>query len=114
MGKIKGLIGLLVIAGGFYVAWSMIPPYFYNYQFQDDLDEIARRVSYATNSSDDDVKQMVIRKAQSDEINLKEDQIVVSRSGNGVGITVKYRVHVDMAVHPVDLDFTANSFNKRI
>jgi hypothetical protein len=31
-----------------------------------------------------------------------------------LGITVKYRIHVEMLVHPVDLDFTANSLNKRI
>ena|SRR5690348_3454328 len=113
MGKIKGLIGLLVIAGGFYVAWSLIPPYFYNYQFQDDLDEIARRASY-TAKTDDDVKDMVIKKAQSEQIALKEDEITLTRTGDGISLTVKYRVHVDMAVHPVDLDFTVNSFNKRI
>ena len=113
MGKIKGLIGLLVIAGGFYVAWSLIPPYFYNYQFQDDLDDVARRVSYIS-ITDDDVKQMIIRKAQQEEITLKEDQIAITHNGPTLGITVKYNVHVDMAVHPVDLTFTTNSFNKRI
>ncbi|HKW74104.1 MAG TPA: hypothetical protein VJN64_01140 [Terriglobales bacterium] len=113
MGKIKGLIGLLVIAGGFYVAWSLIPPYFYNYQFQDDLDDVARRVSYMS-IPDDDVKQMVIRKAQQEEITLKEDQIAITHNGATIGITVKYSIHVDMAVHPVDLAFTTNSFNKRI
>jgi hypothetical protein len=113
MGKIKGLIGLAVIAGGFYVAWSLIPPYFYNYQFQDDLDDIARRVSYVS-ISDDDVKQMVIKKAQQEEITLQEDQIAITHNGPTIAITVKYNVHVDMAVHPVDLAFTTNSFNKRI
>src|SRR5690348_10572725 len=108
MGKIKGLIGLAVIAGGFYVAWSLIPPYFYNYQFQDDLDDVARRVSYVS-IDDDQVKQMVIRKAQQEEITLKEDQISITRNGATIGITVKYSVHVDMAVHPVDLAFTTNS-----
>jgi len=113
MGKIKGLIGLLVIAGSFYVAWNMVPPYFNHYQFQDDLDDIARRNSY-TVRNDDDVKQIVISKAKSEDIILKEDQIVVTRSGDGLGISVRYSVHVDMAIHPVDLDFTANSMNKRI
>jgi Domain of unknown function (DUF4845) len=113
MGKIKGLIGLAVIAGGFYVAWSLIPPYFYNYQFQDDLDDIARRVSYMP-KTDDEVKDIVIKKAQSEQIALKDDEITLTRSGDGISISVKYRVHVEMAVRPVDLDFTVNSFNKRI
>jgi len=113
MGKIKGLIGLVVIVGSFYVAWNMIPPYFNNYQFQDTLDDIARRNSY-TSMTEDDIKKIVITKAQDDNIKLKEDQIVVTRTPSGLGISVKYRIHVEMIVHPVDLDFTANSINKRI
>ncbi|HEY1528675.1 MAG TPA: hypothetical protein VGH51_20815 [Candidatus Angelobacter sp.] len=113
MGKIKALIGLLVVGGGFYVAWNMIPPYFNNYQFQDTLDEIARRNSYTT-STDDDVKKVVIIKAADDNINLKEDQINITRTSSGIGISVKYHIHIEMIVHPVDLDFTANSINKRI
>jgi hypothetical protein len=113
MGKIKGLIGLLVVVGCFYVAWNLIPPYFNNYQLQDSLDDIARKYSYQANT-DDDVKKAVILKAGTDDIKLKEDQIVISRGSNTLGITVKYRIHVEMIVHPVDIDFTANSLNKRI
>ena len=113
MGKIKAFIGLLIVVGGFYVAWNMIPPYFNNYQFQDTLDDIARRNSYTT-YSEDDIKKQVISKAEADDIKLKEDQIVVTRTSAGLGISAHYRIHVDMVVHPVDLDFTANSMNKRI
>jgi hypothetical protein len=113
MGKVKGLIGLLVIVAGFYVAWNMVPPYFNNYQLQDALDDIARKGSY-TAQTDDDIKKAVIAKAETSDIKLREDQIVVSRVRDMLGITVKYRIHVDMVVHPVDLDFTANSLNKRI
>ena len=113
MGKIKGLIGLLVIAATIYVAWNMIPPYFNNYQFQDTLDDIARRNSY-TQVTDDGLKEIIINKAQSDNITLKPEQITITRTADGLGLTVHYRVHVDMIVHPVDLDFVANSINKRI
>ncbi|HEX9256320.1 MAG TPA: hypothetical protein VF938_12275 [Candidatus Angelobacter sp.] len=113
MGKVKGLIGLLVIVIGFYVAWNMVPPYFNNYQFQDGLDDIARKSSYIA-ATDDDIKKAVIAKAETEDIKLKEDQIVVSRVRDILGISVKYRIHVEMLVHPVDLDFTANSLNKRI
>lgn len=113
MGKIKGLVGLLLVAAGFYVAWNMIPPYFNNYQLQDTLDDIARRNSYLP-TSDDDIKKIVITKAQDNNVKLKEDQIIVTRTYNGLGISVKYHIHVDMIFHPVDLDFAANSMNKRI
>jgi Zn/Cd-binding protein ZinT len=113
MGKLKGLIGLGVVVVGFYVAWNMVPPYFNNYQFQDALDDIARKNTY-TSASDDDIKKMVVTKADYEDIKIKEDQVVITRIHDGLGITVKYRIHVDMVVHPVDLDFTANSLNKRI
>jgi hypothetical protein len=113
MGKIKGLIGLLLVAAGFYVAWNMIPPYFNNYQLQDTLDDIARRHSY-TATSEDDIKKIVISKAQENNIKLRDDQVVVQRTYSGLGISVKYHIHVDMIFYPVDLDFTANSMNKRI
>ena len=113
MGKVKGLIGVLLVVGGFYVAWNVIPPYFHNYQLQDDLDDVARRHSY-TSASDDDIKKLVISKAQDDSVRLKEDQITVTRTASGLAISVRYRIHVDMILHPVDLDFAANSLNKRI
>jgi len=113
MAKLKGLIALLVVAGGFYVAWNMIPPYFHNYQFQDDLDDIARRNSY-TMRTDDDLKKIVIAKAESEEIALKEEQISIQHTNDGLGITVRYHVHVDMVVAPMDKDFVVNSMNKRI
>lgn len=113
MEKIKALVGVLIIAGGFFYAWNMIPPYFHNGQFQDELDDIARRASYSS-MSDDDLKQRVVDKAKTMDIYLKEDQVSVSRSATGLGITVKYRVHVDLLVHQTDLYFTANSLNKRI
>src|SRR6185312_1014138 len=113
MGKIKGLFGLLLVVGGFYVAWNMIPPYFHNYQFQDDLDDVARRMSYQM-TNEDEIKKIVQQKAQSEDIALRENDITVSRASNGLSISVKYQVHVEMVVHPMDIDFTANSYNKRI
>jgi len=111
--KVKGFIALAVIASAFYVAWNMIPPYFNKYQFQDELDDIARRTTYM-HINDDDLKQVVIKKAATMEIPLKDNQVTLTRTTNGVGITVHYNVHVEMIVHPVDLDFTVDSHNKMI
>jgi hypothetical protein len=111
--KIKGFIALLVVAAAFYVAWNMIPPYFNNYQFQDTLDDIARRGSYSQ-TPDDGIKEIVINKAQANNIPLKPEQITISHTVDGLGISVRYKIHVDMIVHPVDMEFVANSMNKRI
>ena len=113
MEKFKVFITLAILAVGIYIAWNMVPPYFHNYQFQDELDDVVRTNSYLART-DDEIKAQVIKKALNEDINLKEDQIVVTRGGDGLGISVRYRTHVDMVVHPVDIDFTANSKNKRI
>jgi len=113
MAKLKGFIAIGVVVAAFYVAWNVIPPYFNNYQLQDALDDIARKNSY-TGLSDDDIKKTVVTKASTEDIKLREDQVIVTRTQDGLAISVKYQVHVDMVVHPVDLNFTANSLNKRI
>jgi hypothetical protein len=113
MGKIKGILALLILVGGAYLAWELFPPYFHRYELQDDLDDIARVNSY-NQKSDDDVRAIVIKHAIDLDIPLKENEVTISRTGSGLGISVHYHVHVDMVVHPVDLDFTANSLNKRL
>ena|ERR1700746_1241436 len=113
MGKLKGALALLIIAGGFYLGWELIPPYFHNYQFQDDLDDVARVNSYS-HKTDEDIKTIVIHKADDLGIKLNEEAVIVSRSNDGMGISVHYTVHVDLILHPIDIDFTANSLNKRI
>src|SRR5258707_769625 len=104
MEKLRGLLAILVVAAMIYIAWSLIPAYWYNYQFKDDLDDLARRLSYS-NKSVEDIKEMVIKKAASDNVVLREDEVTVNGTGAEVSLSVKYRVHVDMIVHPVDLDF---------
>ena len=112
IGKLKALIILLIVVGGIYVAWEMVPPYIAHYQFQDELDDIVRHNSY-TNRSDDDVRQTVIKKANEMGIPLKDEQVTITRPSQGLGISVQYRIHVDMLLHPVDLDFIAKSINIR-
>lgn len=113
MGKLKALLGIVIVIGGFFYAWNMIPPYFHRSQFQDELDDVVRRASY-TSITEDDIKRLVISKAQAEEIFLKEDQVVIAKVPMGLAISVHYRVHVDMIVYQTDLDFTANSRNKMI
>jgi hypothetical protein len=114
MGKLKALLTVVIVVGGFFYAWNMIPPYFHRSQFQEELDEVVRRASYA-NVNEDDIKKIVIGKAAAGDIPpLKEDQITITKSTTGLAISVHYRVHVDMIVYQTDLDFTANSRNKMI
>jgi hypothetical protein len=111
--RIKGFIVLLVIAGAIYAAWNVVPPLWNNYQFQDTLDDIARKYSYSQNT-DDDIKEIVVTKAQSNNIVLKQDEVTVSHTVDGLGISVHYRIKVDLILYTWSHDFVANSMNKRI
>jgi len=113
MEKLKIVIFIAVVAVLVYVCWANVPPWFHYYSFRDELDDIVRVNSYLSRS-DDDIKTIVINKAHSEEIPLKEDQVVVSRGPEGLGISVHYSVHVDMGVFVKDWDFTAQSQNKRL
>lgn len=113
MGKLKAALAFIIIAGGIYLGWELIPPYFHNYEFQDDLDDVARVNAY-THKTDEDIKALVIKKADDLGIPLKEEAISITRTVDGMGISVHYSIHVDLILHPMDLDFTANSLNKRI
>ena len=113
MEKLKILIFIAVVAACVYVAWVNIPPWVHYYSFRDDLDDIARVNSY-TPRTDDEIKQIIITKARGEEIQLKEEQVTVSRGPEGLGLVVHYSVHVDMGVAAKDWDFTAQSLNKRL
>lgn len=113
MKTVKLLLGLLILAGVFWVCWKIVPPYFANYQLEDAITEEARMNTY-TNKSEEDMRQSIYKKAQDLDIPITHDQISVQRAGNSVSISVDYTVHVELPVHPVDLSFHATTKNKGI
>ena len=56
MKQLKAFLGLAVVVVGFYLAWVLIPPYYNNYSFQDELDNQARTAVYNQQMTEDDVK----------------------------------------------------------
>ncbi len=97
---------ILVVAG--YLCVELIPPYYTNYELQDAVNTEAL---LSTNSSktEDAIRDSVFKKVQELEIPITKDKIVVHRSGlegsGSVNIEVPYTVHLNLAVHPVDLHF---------
>ena len=95
MNTIKALIGIFVIVAGIYLGIQALPPYFYNYQFKDDLVEIARFGS-ANNKSEEDIRSEVMKKAASYNLPIRPDQVQISRDQGDVGIAVNYNVVVNL------------------
>ncbi len=113
MKSIKALFGLFVVVAGFYVSWKVIPPYFNNYQFQDELESQARLNSYTT-KSEQEIRDIVIKKAREFDIPLQDQQVTVQRAGSELSISADYTIHVDLPVYPLDLHFTPGSKNRRM
>ncbi len=113
MKRVKSLLGLLMVVAAFYVAWQIFPPYYNNFQFQDEIDSTTRMNSYTT-KSEQDIKEALVKKARELDIPLTQDQIQVMRSGNELSISADYSVHVELPGYPLDLHFTPKSKNKKI
>ena len=112
MKQFKALFGLFVVVVAFYLAFKLMPPYYNQLQFQDAVDQEARTQSYSVGKSEQDIRNLVLRRAQENDIPITADQIQVQRNGAEVIINVDYVVHVDLPVYPVDLKFHAGSKNK--
>ncbi|HZR28591.1 MAG TPA: hypothetical protein VFA71_07405 [Terriglobales bacterium] len=112
----KPILGFLFLIVFVYVCFEMLPPFFKNYQFQDYLDEEARRTSYS-NLTEDAIRNEILKEARSDDLPITADQVHVSVGPIGrlqVQISVEYTVHVDLPFFPQDLHFNPSSGNKGI
>jgi hypothetical protein len=57
----------------------------------------------------DKIRADVLEKAQSFDLPLKADDIIVTRNGSDVMISVEYTVHMDVPIYPFDLKFAPST-----
>jgi len=114
MKRLKALLGLVMVVAGFYLAWELLPPYFANYQLADAIENEARLDSYNPNKTDADIKNSVVKAARDLDINLKPEDIQVSRDGPNLIISASYTVHVELPGYSFDWKFNPATKNKRI
>lgn len=106
----RTVLGLVILAGGVYVGYRLVPPYFNNYQFQDVVESEARMNTYgAVRRSDEELRATIVKKAAELDIPLRPEQVTIERNGTGYVITADYTIHVDLPLHPVDLNFHTSS-----
>jgi len=113
MKLVKTFIGLAVLIGMIMVAWKAMPPYYANYQLQDYVERQAPIESYTTHS-EQDIADIMAKKAAELEIPLKAENFKVQRIGNDLTISADYTVTVDMPIYPFDLHFTVSTKNKKL
>lgn len=113
MKHLKSIFGLLVVVSAFYMAFLLIPIYYNNYSFQDELDNQARMAVYSP-TTPEQVQDILAKKAKDLEIPLTADQIHVVKQGADISITTRYTVNVHTPVKDFDITFEPSSKNKRI
>lgn len=116
MGTIKALGGVLAVIAVIYVAFQVIPPELSNYSFQDDIRTIAMMGGANPRTTDAELLDQVLRKAQDHQIVLTPERVTVQRIGTpgalAVYVGADYTVPVSLPGYSFSLHFTPNSGNK--
>ena len=104
MQRLKALFGILVVVAGFYYAWKILPPYIAEYQFQEEIQTIARNNEYSQ-ATIEKIRDEVKRKIDETGVPIAPESVIIYRGGNfDLVIGANYTVHVD-AVIPFDMTF---------
>jgi hypothetical protein len=116
MGTVKMILGIALIVAAIIVCIQVIPPEMTNFQFQDDLKEVAVVGGSNPNKTDEDLRNAILLKAKMRELPLTPEQVSVQRIGQpglaGVYLQVDYSVPVNLPGYSFTLHFTPNSGNR--
>lgn len=113
----KYVFWIAVVVAAIMAAWAIVEPEATNVVFQDELKDSAAQLGWRTGvspvNSDEELRNIVIRKAAKHDIELKPEQVTVQHSGTGEYmnwyIAVDYTVPVDLLVYSFKLHFNPTS-----
>lgn len=113
----KYVFGIAIVVALVMAAWAMLAPAVTNIVFQDELRDISAQLGWRTGisgpNSEEEFRNIVIRRAEKHEIPLQPKQVTAVRSGAGeqvvVFIAVDYTVPVDLLVYSFALHFNPTS-----
>lgn len=112
---------IAVVVGTIFVAWQFAAPELANIEFQDDLHDLSTQASSRTGLSppktDEELRTIILHKAEGYDILLGPEQVTVKRSGSGadaiVYLAVEYSVPVHLPGYAVTLHFAPTSTGGR-
>lgn len=104
MHRLKAVIGVFVVVAFFYLAWKILPPYIEEYQFQQEIQSIARNNEY-TPLDENGIRDQVKRQIAEIGVPVSPENVVIQKNGTDVTIGTNYTVHIDAVLYPFDLTF---------
>jgi hypothetical protein len=116
MGTVKAIGGFLVVILVAFSLFQVVPPLMANYNFQDDLRQVAMMDGSAMQKTDDDVRNDVMRKVKEHDLPIEPKQVTVQRINTpglaAVYVAADYSVTVSLPGYSFDMHFTPTSGNK--
>jgi len=117
MASLKLIFGVAILGALILAGLKFIPPYFSNYEFEDQIKSEALQSTYSTRS-EDDIRAAVIKQARDYDIELTAKQVHVARSGGfGTGtlaIDCDYTVPIELPGYSTTLEFHVSSKNRGV
>jgi hypothetical protein len=113
----KYVFWIAVVVAVVFAGWQVLAPGVTNFIFQDELKDSSAQMGYRTGvtplNTDEEIRNMVIRKAEKHDIVLDPAQVTVERIGSGEFTTwyvaAEYTVKVDLLVYTLPLHFKPTS-----
>lgn len=113
----KYVFWIAVVVAAVMAAWAILEPEVTNVVFQDELKDTAAQLGGRTGmtpvNSDEELRNIVIRRAANHDIVLAPEQVTVRHSGTGEYtywyIAADYAVPVNLLVYSFDLHFNPTS-----
>lgn len=116
MSTVKALLGFLVIVYLAYAGFQILPPEMNNYSFQDDLRNLAMLGGSNPHTTDQELLDQVIKRAQEHQITLTPENVTVQRIGSpgapAVYVAAEYNVPVNLPGYSLTLHFNPSSGNR--
>jgi hypothetical protein len=116
MGTVKAIGGFLVVILVAFSLFQVVPPLMANYNFQDDLRQVAMMDGSAMQKTDDDVRNDVMRKVKEHDLPIEPKQVTVQRINtpglSAIYVAADYSVTVSLPGYSFDMHFTPTSGNK--
>jgi len=117
MGKVKLILGLAVLALAGVVGWRIASCELANIELREDMRDLAAqvgsRIGLTPQSTDEDFRRAVVRKAEEHEIQLEPEQVTVQRTGTDeapiIYLAADYKVGVKLLGFSFTFHFTPSS-----
>jgi hypothetical protein len=106
--RLKTILALVLAGVACYAGSKVIPPYYANAQLADKMREEAR-FARAEDRSADQLRNIIFREAQNQDIALRSEDIQIETSPSGVLITADYDATVDLPFTQLSLHFHPSS-----